>query len=162
MLAMEEDLRVVAQCADLERLTEAIGSLRNSIAVFPSSISDDLSGLMDWVEHAGSKSVVIVEHGTKLDDAIAKRVEGIVQRSVAGPQLVECLRRVGAGERCVQRAEVKAMPSPDRVGARVLQRLTPKELQILSLVTRRRKEPRDRGAARDQGAGDQELSAQHL
>jgi DNA-binding NarL/FixJ family response regulator len=61
-------------------------------------------------------------------------VEGIVLRSVAAAQLVHCLRRVAAGERCVQQATGKAVQAPDRVGARVLQRLTPKELQIVSLV----------------------------
>jgi DNA-binding NarL/FixJ family response regulator len=135
VLALEEGVHIAAQCSDLERLKEAVGSLRKSIVIFPSSIASDLGSLLDWVEQAGSRSIVILEHDAVLDPAIAQRVEGVVLRSVAGPQLVECLRRVAAGERSVQRATVKSMPSPDRVGARVLQRLTPKELQIVALVS---------------------------
>jgi len=134
VLALEPDLLVAMQCMDVERLKEAVGSLRKSIVIFPSSISTDLHGLLDWIDQAGSKSIVILEHGSSLDDSVAKRIEGLVLRSVAGPQLVDCIHRVAAGERCVQRATVKTMPSPDRVGIKVLERLTPKELQIVALV----------------------------
>jgi DNA-binding NarL/FixJ family response regulator len=134
VLGQERDIEIVAQCADVERLKEAVGTLRRSIVIFPSSLTSDLHGLLDWIEQAGSRSVVILEHGGSLEDSIRDRVDGIVLRSVAGPQLVEALQRVAAGERFVQRANVKTMPSPDRVGANVLQRLTPKELQIVALV----------------------------
>jgi DNA-binding NarL/FixJ family response regulator len=134
VLALEPDMRLVAQCSDAERLKEAVGSIRRSIVIYPSSLTNDLQGVIEWIERAGSRSVIIIEHGATLDEEISKRVEGQVQRSVAGPQLVECIRRVAVGERCVQRATVKSMPSPDRVGIRVLERLTPKELQIVALV----------------------------
>ena len=124
VLALEEDIQIIAQCSDLERLQEAVGSLRKSIVVFPSSITSDLHSLLDWIEQAGSRSVIILEHDTVLEDSLALRIEGIVLRSVAAPQLVDCLHRVNAGERSIQRAKVKSMPSPDRVGVMVLQRLT--------------------------------------
>ena len=117
-------LLYTSQCGDAERLKEAVGSLRKSIVIFPSSIASDLNSLLDWIEQAGSRSIVIQEHDTTLDPAIAKRIEGVVLRSVAPPQLVECLHRVAAGERSVQRASVKSMPSPDRVGVRVVERLS--------------------------------------
>jgi DNA-binding NarL/FixJ family response regulator len=131
---MEEGLRVVAQCPDVQRLKEAIDSFRQAIIVFPTSIAQDLGSLLDCVERAGSKSVLIVEHGSKLDEAIARRADGVVLRSVAGPQLIECLRRVAVGERCLPLAQVMSTLLLDRVGMRVLKRLTPKELQVLALV----------------------------
>jgi DNA-binding NarL/FixJ family response regulator len=134
VLTMEEDLRVVAQCGDVEHLKQAIDSLRYSIAVFPTSIAKDLHSLLDCVERAGSKSVLIVEHGSTLDDELARRANGVVLRSVAGPQLVECLRRVAAGERSVPLIRAKPSPLLDRAGTRVLKRLTPRELQVLALV----------------------------
>jgi DNA-binding NarL/FixJ family response regulator len=135
VLALETDMHIAAQCSDVERLKESVGSLRKSVVIFPSSIAKDLRPLLEWIEQAGSRSVVILEHDATLDPAIAQRIEGVVLRSVAPPQLVECLHRVAAGERSVQRASVKTMPSPDRVGVRVLERLTPKELQIVALVS---------------------------
>jgi DNA-binding NarL/FixJ family response regulator len=102
--------------------------------IYPSSFAPDMNELLDWIEQAGSRSVVILEHGATLDEAYAARVEGTVLRSVAAPQLVDCLLRVAAGQRSVQRANLKTMPSPDRVGTNVLERLTPKELQIVALI----------------------------
>jgi DNA-binding NarL/FixJ family response regulator len=135
VLALEPDLHIAAQCTDALRLKEAVGSLRNSIVVFPSSISSDLHSVLDWVEQAGSRSILIQEHGASPDEDVLRRVEGVVLRSVAAPQLIDCIHRVAAGERSVQRASVHSMPAPDRVGANVLERLTPKELQIVALVT---------------------------
>jgi DNA-binding NarL/FixJ family response regulator len=134
VLATERDLNVVAQCATMDELREAVGRVRRSIVVFPSSMAADLVPLLDTIEKAGSRCVMILEHEAVMDPALAKRVQGIVLRSVAGPQLVDCLHRVAAGERSVQRAMVKTMPSPDHVGLSVLAALTPKELQIVSLV----------------------------
>jgi DNA-binding NarL/FixJ family response regulator len=135
VLAMEEDMQVVAQCSDLLRLKEAVGTLCNAIAVFPTSMTQNIAEVLSSIEAAGSKSVVIIEHGDKLDPLTAERVNGAVLRSVAGSQLVDCLRRVAMGERCIQQVQLKRQPSHDRVGARVLERLTPKELQIVALVT---------------------------
>ena len=135
VLAAEPDIEVLAQCTDLERLQEAVGSLPHSVVLFPSSMTSNLQGLLDWIVQAESRAVVILEHDTSLDETVQQRVQGVVLRSVAGAQLVDCLRRVAAGERSMQRALIKTMPSPDRVGARVVQRLTPKELQIVALIS---------------------------
>lgn len=134
VLSLEEDLQLVAQCADVERLKEAVKGFRRSIVLFPSSLASDLHEVMDVIEDAGCKAVIILEHGAEVDESVARRAEGIVLRSVAGSQLVDTLHRVAAGERIVQRASVKSMPSQDRVGARVLARLTPKEVQIVALI----------------------------
>jgi DNA-binding NarL/FixJ family response regulator len=135
VLALEPDIEIAAQCADALRLKEAIGSHGKSIVIFPSSISPDLHSVLDWTEQAGSRSILVIEHGATPDETLLQRVEGVVLRSVAGAQLIDCIHRVSAGERSVQRANVHATPPPDRVGANVLERLTPKELQIVALVT---------------------------
>ena len=82
VLALEKDIHIVAQCGDAERLKEAVGSLRKSIVIFPSSIAADLRSLLEWIEQADSRSVVILEHDATLDPAIARRIEGLVLRSV--------------------------------------------------------------------------------
>jgi DNA-binding NarL/FixJ family response regulator len=135
VLAAEPDIDVIAQCSDLERLQEAVGSLPHSVVLFPSSMTNNLHGLLDWIVQAESRAVVILEHEATLPDDVLQRVHGMVLRSVAGAQLVDCLHRVACGERSMQRAQIKTMPSPDRVGARVVQRLTPKELQIVALIS---------------------------
>lgn len=135
ILMTEPAIRVVAQCDDLQRLQEVVVNLRRSVVVFPSSITGDLHLLVDGIQRAGSRSVMILEQNALLDESVAKRLEGVVLRSVAGPQLVDCLYRVAAGERYIQRAAVKTMTSSDNAGAKVLQRLTPKEVQIVALIS---------------------------
>jgi DNA-binding NarL/FixJ family response regulator len=132
---MERDMDVIVQCPDVHQLEAAIRTHPGSIVVFPIKMVPNLPSLLDTVDEAGSKSVLILEQAGDLAAAIVRRANGMVLRSVAGHQLVDCLRRVASGERSVNREEVKKVPLLDRVGARVLQQLTPKELQIVALVT---------------------------
>ncbi len=139
ILMTEVTMRVVALCIDPEQLRNAITTLPKSVVLFPSSIANDLHELLDQVQQAGSRAVMILEPGVTLDDSIAKRLEGILLRSVAAPQLVECIYRVAAGERYQQRAIIKTLPIVDRAGAKAALRLTPRELQIVALISEGRK-----------------------
>lgn len=134
VLTAEEGFQIVSQCADLPQLAEAIDSLHHSIAVFPANITSDLAGLLDAMDVACTRSVLIVEQGTHLDPTIAHRIDGAILRSMTGAELVACLQCVAAGERSVPQPVANG-PLPDRVGIRVLNRLTPKEIQIMALVT---------------------------
>ncbi len=134
VLRGQHDLEIVAQCDDALRLREAVARLPHAVVVFPSSITSNLADLLEIIERSDSRAVLILEHGAPLEDAMAQRASGVVLRSVGGEQLVECIRRVANGERSVHRAQIVSMPMTDRVGRRVLERLTPKEIQIISLV----------------------------
>jgi DNA-binding NarL/FixJ family response regulator len=131
----EPAIDVVAQCADLESLRLAIDSLESAIVMFPSSITDDLHGLLDLIHLARSRSVMILEHDATLDESVAKRLDGTILRSVTASQLIDCLYCVNAGERYEQRVVVKTLPFPDHAGTRAVRRLTPKELQIVALIS---------------------------
>jgi DNA-binding NarL/FixJ family response regulator len=135
----EPSLSVIAQCADLEGLRESIGFLPNSVVIFPSSITSDLHELVDQVEMAGSRVVLILERDAVRDQTLLDRVHAVLLRSVAGPQLIDCLHRVAAGGTYLQRAVVKSMPSADHAGANAARRLTQRELQIIGLVSEGRK-----------------------
>ncbi len=138
-LVAEVAMCVVAQCTDQEQLRNAVATLPKSIVLFPSSIANDLHELLDRIQHADSRAVMILEPSATLEDSIAKRLEGVVLRSVAAPQLVECIYRVAAGERYQQRAVIKTLPIVDRAGAKAALRLTPRELQIVALISEGRK-----------------------
>jgi DNA-binding NarL/FixJ family response regulator len=135
VLTPHDDLCVATICADLECLSSAIERLPKSIVIFPSSITSDLPALLACIEEANSRAVVIIEHEATLQQEVEDRMAGILLRSVAGPELIDCLHRVARGERSVQRASAKTEPAPDRTGANVLERLTPKELQIIALIS---------------------------
>lgn len=134
ILAMEDDFRIIAQCADADRLLPALDTFRGSILLFASSLKLDPQSLVARVLAAGSHSIVIAENGEPVQPWFQAGVNGAAHRSVTGPSLAECVRRVGAGERHVRANGVDAGMTEDTVGSRVRERLTPKELKIVALI----------------------------
>ena len=134
VLAAEVATEVVAECAKLSELMEAVANLRCSVVLFPSSFAWEAHTLLDRIEQAGSRAVMILEPGAELDESISERLHGVVTRSVAGPQLIDCLYTVASGERYVRRAQVKAMTGADPLGVKAAQKLTARELQIVALI----------------------------
>ena len=136
VLAREDDIHIVAQCDDLERLKTAIGIVRGAVILVSSSLTPDIPALVAQAHASGSDSrvMLVAENNEQIPDDIVALVDGIVCRSVTGPALLDCVRRVARGQRCVQRANITTMQPADTVGARVRDRLTPKEMQIVALI----------------------------
>ncbi len=134
VLAMEEDMRIIAQCEDGPRLCAAIQSFRSSLVIFSTGLGLDLATTLEQLDAAGSKAILVVDKNEEVAPALLDKLDGMIGRNVTGPQLIECVRRVARGVRCVQRGTLAAMPELDVVGARVRDRLTPKELQIVALI----------------------------
>ncbi len=79
--------------------------------------------------------MVIAENNETAGGDVQQGYRGVVYRNVNGPSLVECVRRVAAGETWVppQLMQVDS-PEEDMVGTRVRDRLTPKEMRIVALI----------------------------
>jgi DNA-binding NarL/FixJ family response regulator len=134
VLAQEEDMRIVAQCEDLTRLLTAIDGYRGSVVLFSLSMQLDAQAVTERARAAGSRVILVAENSAEIDDELAKGLDGVVFRNVPGQDLVACIRRVAAGQRSVQRSNVTSIQAQDTVGARVRDRLTPKEMQIVALI----------------------------
>lgn len=135
ILAMEDDFRIIAQCAEADRLCAALDTFRGAILLFASSLKLDPQVLVPRVLAAGSRSIVIAENGESVQPWFGAGVNGAAHRNVTGSALIECVRHVGIGERQVRAAGID-MPGTedDAVGSRVRDRLTPKELKIVALI----------------------------
>jgi len=135
VLAMEDELRIIAQCSDIERMFHALTTFPGSIVVFGASLRPDMSRLRTLLETAGSRGIVIAEHNDTASTYLQQGFRGVVYRSVTGPALVECVRRVAAGETWLPPHLLQAdSPEEDMVGTRVRDRLTPKEMRIVALI----------------------------
>jgi DNA-binding NarL/FixJ family response regulator len=132
-------MRIVAQCEDRTRLLTSVAANRNAVVVFSSAICTDLNAMLALLAEADSLGILIAEKSEHLPETHALRLAGVIGRSITGPELIECVRRVARGQRWVQRGNVTMMPPPDDVGARVRDRLTPKEMQIVALIVQGRK-----------------------
>jgi DNA-binding NarL/FixJ family response regulator len=134
VLALEDDMRIVAQCEDIEKLFAAIDGVRGAIVFAASSLRPDFSALLSRINALGSRVILVIENTEHITDEVAMLLDGIVCRNVAGAELVDCVRRVARGQRFIQRANVATMQASDSVGTRVRDRLTPKEMQIVALI----------------------------
>src|SRR5882724_11144046 len=62
VLALEDDMRIAAQCEDGEKLFAAIDALRGSVLLVSSSLRLDLKDLLARVRSAGSRIVLVAEN----------------------------------------------------------------------------------------------------
>jgi DNA-binding NarL/FixJ family response regulator len=135
ILAMEDDFRIIAQCAEADRLYPALDTFRGATLIFASALKLDPQALIPRVASAGSRCIVIAENGEPVQAWFNTGVQGAAHRNVTGPALIECVRHVGAGERNVRAVGVDTPGvEDDSVGSRVRDRLTPKELKIVALI----------------------------
>jgi len=134
VIALEDDMRLVAQCEDLARLSNAIDAWRGAIVLFSSSMQLDAGSVIARIQAVGSRAIFIAENGTEVPEDLARALDGVLFRNVPGPGLLECIRRVAAGDHSFQHSNVTSILAQDSVGARVRDRLTPKEMQIVALI----------------------------
>ena len=135
VLAMDEDLRIIAQCADLERMLHAISTFPGAIVLFAGSLRPDMGRLRMMLEASGSRAIVIAENSESAGSYLHMGFKGVVFRNVTGSALVECVRRVAAGDTWVPpQLAIAEVPEEDMVGTRVRDRLTPKEMRIVALI----------------------------
>src|SRR6185437_399840 len=134
-LALQDDIRIVAQCMDTERLSQATRTFRSSIIIFASSLQPDLPMLIQAAQAAGSRLIVIAENSESLHTYANHGFDGVVFRDVTGNELVECVNAVAGGQTHLQQKSGRSLnEESDAVGARVRDRLTPKEIKIVALI----------------------------
>lgn len=134
VLTAEDDLRIVAQCEDTEKIFAAIEAFRGAIVLAGSSLHLDFGDLLARIRAHGNRIILVAENTEHIADETITLIDGILCRNVAGAELIDCVRRVARGQRVMQRANVTTMQFADSVGARVRDRLTPKEMQIVALI----------------------------
>jgi DNA-binding NarL/FixJ family response regulator len=135
VLAMDEGLRIIAQCTDLDRMYHAITTFPGSIVLFAASLHPELTRLRMLLDTVGSRGIVIAENSEVAGAYLQQGFRGVVFRNVTGPALVECVHHVAAGDTWVPpQLMLPESPEEDMVGTRVRDRLTPKEMRIVALI----------------------------
>jgi len=161
-LALQDDIRIVAQCADSDRLTQAVRTFRSSVILFAASLQLDMPELIHAARSAGSRLIVIAENSESLHTYAVPGFDGVVFRDVTGTTLVECIHTVASGRPFLQEKLGRGMAEEvDAVGARVRDRLTPKEIKIVALIVQGFKN-KEIASHLHHRTGHQELPAQCL
>ena len=137
LLSMEDDFRIIAQCPDMECLQTALATFREATIIFSSSLKQDPGPLMQQICSLGDRGFAVLENGEAPEAYVAAHVHGICFRGISRRSLVESVRRVSRGERVLHvRSGTSSTEESDEdlVGARVRDRLTAKEMKIVSLI----------------------------
>ncbi|HWC19161.1 MAG TPA: response regulator transcription factor [Terriglobales bacterium] len=135
VLAVEDDFRIVAQCENTERMLVAIESFRANVLIFSTAMHVDIRQLVELAKKTKTRLVIVIESSDNSAQYLQLGISGVVFRNVSGNALVECVRKVSRGETWVQDTGAAAEATEnDIVGARVRDRLTPKELRIVALI----------------------------
>jgi len=135
VLAVEADLRTVAQAETSDKMNMALEKFHASVMLFGAELSTSLQTVVDSARKYKTKLVVIADTGQDSRHFITNGVHGVIYRNVSGEALVQCVRKVSKGETWVQDThESKETAENDLVGARVRDRLTAKELKIVALI----------------------------
>ena len=85
VLAMDEDMRIIAQCTDLDRMMHAIATFPGSIVVLAASLRPDMVRLRSLLESTSSRGIVIAENNESASAFMQQGFRGVVQiRSIPG------------------------------------------------------------------------------
>jgi DNA-binding NarL/FixJ family response regulator len=135
VLALDDDLRIIAQCSDAERMMHAVTTFPGAVLIFASALKPELPRLRVILETMGSRGIVIAENNESPSPYMQQGFHDVIFRNTTGSALVECVRRVAAGEVWQPlKAMLTEIPDEDMVGTRVRDRLTPKEMRIVALI----------------------------
>jgi DNA-binding NarL/FixJ family response regulator len=135
VLALDDDLRIIAQCSDTERMMHAVTTFPGAMLIFASALKAELSRLRVILDTMGSRGIVIAENNEPFSPYLQQGFRGVIFRNTTGSALVECVRRVAAGETWQPLQAIHAeTQQEDMVGTRVRDRLTPKEMRIVALI----------------------------
>ena len=145
VFALEDDIRVVGQAETLAQTQSAAAKFTADVLIFEAALTPNpVEAVTDLLRQNPRLRLVVVTPGADEEltlDLFRRGVHGILSREVEPELLVECLRKVVAGEtwldpqgvRWVMEAYRNQTSRPS--GSRLKVQLTPKETLIVSCVT---------------------------
>jgi len=145
IFALEDDIRVVGQAETLAQAQSAVKKFSSDIVIFEAALTPNpVDVVAELVRQNPQVRFVVVTPGSDEEltlDLFRRGVHGVVSREVEPELLVECLRKVAAGETWLDSQGIRWVLEAYRnqsnrpAGARPKVQLTPKESLIVSCVT---------------------------
>jgi len=135
VLAVEDDLRVVAQAQTPEQMFMALEKFRAALLICAANFVPELALVLGAANQARTRVLIVADNGDDSSKYLNGGVHGVVYRNIAGTTLVDCVRKIASGQTWAQDQSVtRELSDNDMVGVRVRDRLTPKELRIVALI----------------------------
>jgi DNA-binding NarL/FixJ family response regulator len=134
VLAVEEDIRIVGQPQSSEQLLNVLDRLRSRVLILSTSFLPLLPDIQEIARARNIALLMLVENTEAASDFMRMGVQGVIYRCAGGNIVVEAVRRLSRGEPFLQGPNMDSEVSEDFVGARVRDRLSDRELRIISAV----------------------------
>src|SRR5258707_712693 len=83
------------------RVATAVDATRGAVIPVSSPLRPALAALTPKFHALDSRVILVAENAEHISDSVAGLLDGVICRSIAGPDLVDCIRRVGRGQRCL-------------------------------------------------------------
>jgi len=145
IFALEDDIRVVGQAETLAQTLSAIKKFSADVLIFEAALAQNpVEAVADLLRQSGQVRVVVVTPNADEEltlELFRRGAHGIVSREVEPELLVDCLRKVAAGDTWLDPQathwvmEAYRNQSSRPAGSRPKVQLTPKETLIVSCVT---------------------------
>jgi len=145
IFALEDDIRVVGQAETLPQTQSAVTKFSADVLIFESALTPNpVEALTELLRQAPQLKIIVVTPASDEQltlDLFRRGAHGILSREVEPEVLVDCLRKVAAGEPWLENQAVQWVMEAFRghnlrpSGARPKVQLTPKETLIVSCVT---------------------------
>ena len=145
VFALEDDIRVVGQAETLAQAQSAAAKFTADVMIFEAALTPNpVEAVADLLRQNPQLRMVVVTPDSDEEltlDLFRRGAHGIVSREVEPELLVECLRKVVAGETWLDSKGVRWVMEAYRnqttrpSGSRPKVQLTPKETLIVSCVT---------------------------
>lgn len=145
VFALEDDIRVVGQAETMAQTQSAAAKFTADVLIFEAALTPNpVEAVAEMLRQNPKLRVVVVTPGADEEltlDLFRRGAHGIVSREVEPELLVECLRKVVAGETWLDSQGVRWVMEAYRnqanrpAGSRPKVQLTPKETLIVSCVT---------------------------
>jgi two-component system, NarL family, nitrate/nitrite response regulator NarL len=145
IFALEDDIRVVGQAETLPQTQSAINKFSADVLIFESALAPNpVEAVTELLRQSPQLKIVVVTPSSDEQltlDLFRRGAHGILSREVEPEILVDCLRKVAAGEPWLENQAIHWVMEAYRghtlrpSGARPKVQLTPKETLIVSCVT---------------------------
>ena len=145
IFALEDDIRVVGQAETLAQTQSAVAKFSADVLIFESALTPNpVESVADLLRQNPKLKVVVVTPGAQEEltlDLFRRGAHGVVSREVEPELMVDCLRKVVAGETWLDSQGIHWVMQAYRnqnnrpAGSRPKVQLTPKETLIVSCVT---------------------------
>src|SRR5258707_12293701 len=98
VLAVEDDVRIVAQAENVEKMNMALEKFHATTMIFSADISADLQVVVDSARKFKTKLVAILETGQDSRQFLTVGVHGVIYRNKSEEAVEQCIRKASKGE----------------------------------------------------------------